>query len=208
MRCIVALLVLSLVAVNSWAQNKPGPQTLDEQIEQMLRQQFDRMDKNKDGNIDPEEAAKFFRGPNAKPAPELLNKPTGGGNPFADKNLLEPAKPEDKPGDKPANKPAAKPVVKPMDVQFFEAVDSNQDNLVSWEEYSTYFRTLYEAQFREYQKLMQEMHQLQQRMARATGAQLQAMRRQMSQLQQLQRRQLQQFQRQFGNPQFRRLPRR
>ncbi|GBD35511.1 hypothetical protein HRbin36_00623 [bacterium HR36] len=204
MRWVFVVVVTLLVSTDVWAQNKPGPRTYDEQIQQLLRQQFDKMDKNKDGNIDPEEAAKFFRGPNAKPAPELMNKPAGGGNPFADKNLLEPAKPEEKP----SNKPVAKAIVKPMDVQFFEAVDTNQDGLVSWEEYYTYFESLYETQLQEYQKLAQQMRQLQQQMARASGNQLRALQRQMSHLQQLQRRHLGQLSRQFANPQFRRLPRR
>lgn len=211
MRWLAASIMLTLVASGVWAQNKPAPnkpglRSFDEQIEQMLRQQFDRMDKNKDGNIDPEEAAKFFLGPQAKPAPELMEKPAGS-NPFADKNLLEQPKPEDKPGDKPANKPV-KPVVKPMDVQFFEAVDTNNDRLVSWEEYRTYFESVLEAQLQEYQKLMQQMRQLQQQMNRATGNELQLLRRQMAQLQRLQRAQWNQFARQFANPQFRRLPRR
>ncbi|MCS7015900.1 MAG: EF-hand domain-containing protein [Gemmatales bacterium] len=205
MRWLLVLGVFVLMSADSFGQNKPGIRSYDEQIDQMLRQQFDRIDKNKDGNIDPEEAAKHFRGPNAKPAPELMNRPTGAGNPFADKNILEPAKPENKPADKPGQLPA-KPVAKPMDVQFFEAVDTNHDNLVSWDEFYTYFEKLYEVQLQEYQKLMQQMRQLQQQMARASGNQLQVYRRQMANLQQLQRRQLDQFRRQLANPQFRRLP--
>jgi Ca2+-binding EF-hand superfamily protein len=185
------------------AQNKPNKPNagvqLHADIEQILRQQFDRMDKNKDGNIDPEEAAKHFRGPSAKPAPELLNKnQAGGGNPFNDKNLLEPQKPQDKPE---TNKPAYKPVVKPLDVQFFEAVDSNNDGLVSWDEFSSYFTKAYEEQIQEYQKVTQQMRQLQQRMLQAQRRQLPQFRRQMQYLERLQRQQLEQLRRMIAEMQ-------
>ncbi len=185
------------------AQNKPNKPNagvqLHADIEQILRQQFDRMDKNKDGNIDPEEAAKFFRGPSAKPAPELLNKnQAGGGNPFNDKNLLEPQKPQDKPE---TNKPAYKPVVKPLDVQFFEAVDSNNDGLVSWDEFSSYFTKAYEEQIQEYQKVTQQMRQLQQRMLQAQRRQLPQFRREMQYLERLQRQQLEQLRRMIAEMQ-------
>jgi len=186
---IVATLLLGLATLGQ-AQNKPnvGAFSLDAQIEQMLRQQFDRMDKNKDGSIDPEEAAKHFRGPNAKPATELMNKNQGTG----DNPLLEPQKPEDKP----QNKPAYKPVAKPLDVQFFEAVDGNNDGLVSWEEFSSYFVHAYKDQIQEYQRVAQQMQQLQQRMRRVQGRQqVQQLRRQLSQLQQLERRQMEQLRR-------------
>jgi Ca2+-binding EF-hand superfamily protein len=192
------------------AQNKPNKPNagvqLHADIEQILRQQFDRMDKNKDGNIDPEEAAKFFRGPSAKPAPELLNKnQAGGGNPFNDKNLLEPQKPQDKPE---TNKPAYKPVVKPLDVQFFEAVDSNNDGLVSWDEFSSYFTKAYEEQIREYQRIMHEMQQLSQQLARARGQSArQQIQRQMHLLQQRRNSVTQHFHR-LGANGFPRLPRR
>ncbi|MCS7168408.1 MAG: EF-hand domain-containing protein [Gemmatales bacterium] len=204
---MLGLSMMMLLTAGAYGQNRGAPANYDEMIEQMLRQQFDRIDKNKDGNIDPDEAAKHFRGPNAKPAPELMNKASGAGNPFADKNLLEPTKPEDKPNDKPG-KPLAKPAVKPLDVQFFEALDTNSDNLVSWDEYYTYFEKLYEVQWQEYRKLMEQMRQLNQQMARASANQLQVLRRQMANLQQLQLRQLDQLRRQFANTQFRRLPRR
>jgi Ca2+-binding EF-hand superfamily protein len=185
------------------AQNKPNKPNagvqLHADIEQILRQQFDRMDKNKDGNIDPEEAAKHFRGPSAKPAPELLNKnQAGGGNPFNDKNLLEPQKPQDKPE---TNKPAYKPVVKPLDVQFFEAVDSNNDGLVSWDEFSSYFTRAYEEQIQEYQKVTQQMRQLQQRMLQAQRRQLPQFRREMQYLERLQRQQLEQLRRMIAEMQ-------
>jgi Ca2+-binding EF-hand superfamily protein len=182
------------------AQNKPNAGVqLHADIEQILRQQFDRMDKNKDGNIDPEEAAKHFRGPSAKPAPELLNKnQAGGGNPFNDKNLLEPQKPQDKPE---TNKPAYKPVVKPLDVQFFEAVDSNNDGLVSWDEFSSYFTKAYEEQIQEYQKVTQQMRQLQQRMLQAQRRQLPQFRREMQYLERLQRQQLEQLRRMIAEMQ-------
>jgi Ca2+-binding EF-hand superfamily protein len=182
------------------AQNKPNAGVqLHADIEQILRQQFDRMDKNKDGNIDPEEAAKHFRGPSAKPAPELLNKnQAGGGNPFNDKNLLESQKPQDKPE---TNKPAYKPVVKPLDVQFFEAVDSNNDGLVSWDEFSSYFTRAYEEQIQEYQKVTQQMRQLQQRMLQAQRRQLPQFRREMQYLERLQRQQLEQLRRMIAEMQ-------
>jgi Ca2+-binding EF-hand superfamily protein len=185
------------------AQNKPNKPNagvqLHADIEQILRQQFDRIDKNKDGNIDPEEAAKHFRGPSAKPAPELLNKnQAGGGNPFNDKNLLEPQKPQDKPE---TNKPAYKPVVKPLDVQFFEAVDSNNDGLVSWDEFSSYFTKAYEEQIQEYQKVTQQMRQLQQRMLQAQRRQLPQFRREMQYLERLQRQQLEQLRRMIAEMQ-------
>jgi hypothetical protein len=182
------------------AQNKPNAGVqLHADIEQILRQQFDRIDKNKDGNIDPEEAAKHFRGPSAKPAPELLNKnQAGGGNPFNDKNLLEPQKPQDKPE---TNKPAYKPVVKPLDVQFFEAVDSNNDGLVSWDEFSSYFTKAYEEQIQEYQKVTQQMRQLQQRMLQAQRRQLPQFRREMQYLERLQRQQLEQLRRMIAEMQ-------
>jgi Ca2+-binding EF-hand superfamily protein len=182
------------------AQNKPNAAVqLHADIEQILRQQFDRIDKNKDGNIDPEEAAKHFRGPSAKPAPELLNKnQAGGGNPFNDKNLLEPQKPQDKPE---TNKPAYKPVVKPLDVQFFEAVDSNNDGLVSWDEFSSYFTRAYEEQIQEYQKVTQQMRQLQQRMLQAQRRQLPQFRREMQYLERLQRQQLEQLRRMIAEMQ-------
>lgn len=185
------------------AQNKPNKPNagvqLHADIEQILRQQFDRIDKNKDGNIDPEEAAKHFRGPSAKPAPELLNKnQAGGGNPFNDKNLLEPQKPQDKPE---TNKPAYKPVVKPLDVQFFEAVDSNNDGLVSWDEFSSYFTKVYEEQIQEYQKVTQQMRQLQQRMLQAQRRQLPQFRREMQYLERLQRQQLEQLRRMIAEMQ-------
>jgi Ca2+-binding EF-hand superfamily protein len=182
------------------AQNKPNAGVqLHADIEQILRQQFDRIDKNKDGNIDPEEAAKHFRGPSAKPAPELLNKnQAGGGNPFNDKNLLEPQKPQDKPE---TNKPAYKPVVKPLDVQFFEAVDSNNDGLVSWDEFSSYFTRAYEEQIQEYQKVTQQMRQLQQRMLQAQRRQLPQFRREMQYLERLQRQQLEQLRRMIAEMQ-------
>lgn len=196
---VTALVVVTATLVA--AQNKPkNPNNqraqLDAQIEQILRQQFDRMDKNKDGNIDPEEAAQFFRGPNAKPAPELANRPQGAsGNPFDNKNLLEPQKPQDKPADKPADKPVAKPAAKPLDVQFFEALDSNNDGRVSWDEFSSYFTRAYEEQIQEYQKVAQQMRQLQQRMLQAERRQLPQLRREMQRLEQLQRRQLEQLRR-------------
>ncbi len=185
------------------AQNKPNKPNagvqLHADIEQILRQQFDRIDKNKDGNIDPEEAAKHFRGPSAKPAPELLNKnQAGGGNPFNDKNLLEPQKPQDKPE---TNKPAYKPVVKPLDVQFFEAVDSNNDGLVSWDEFSSYFTKAYEEQIQEYQRVTQQMRQLQQRMLQAQRRQLPQFRREMQYLERLQRQQLEQLRRMIAEMQ-------
>jgi Ca2+-binding EF-hand superfamily protein len=182
------------------AQNKPNAGVqLHADIEQILRQQFDRIDKNKDGNIDPEEAAKHFRGPSAKPAPELLNKnQAGGGNPFNDKNLLEPQKPQDKPE---TNKPAYKPVVKPLDVQFFEAVDSNNDGLVSWDEFFSYFTKAYEEQIQEYQKVTQQMRQLQQRMLQAQRRQLPQFRREMQYLERLQRQQLEQLRRMIAEMQ-------
>jgi Ca2+-binding EF-hand superfamily protein len=182
------------------AQNKPNAGVqLHADIEQILRQQFDRIDKNKDGNIDPEEAAKHFRGPSAKPAPELLNKnQAGGGNPFNDKNLLEPQKPQDKPE---TNKLAYKPVVKPLDVQFFEAVDSNNDRLVSWDEFSSYFTKAYEEQIQEYQKVTQQMRQLQQRMLQAQRRQLPQFRREMQYLERLQRQQLEQLRRMIAEMQ-------
>jgi hypothetical protein len=182
------------------AQDKPNAGVqLHADIEQILRQQFDRIDKNKDGNIDPEEAAKHFRGPSAKPAPELLNKnQAGGGNPFNDKNLLEPQKPQDKPE---TNKPAYKPVVKPLDVQFFEAVDSNNDGLVSWDEFSSYFTKAYEEQIQEYQKVTQQMRQLQQRMLQAQRRQLPQFRREMQYLERLQRQQLEQLRRMIAEMQ-------
>ncbi len=194
MRWLLAGTLVLIADTFVQAQNKPNAGVqLHADIEQILRQQFDRIDKNKDGNIDPEEAAKHFRGPNAKPAPELLNKNQGGGNPFNDKNLLEPQKPQDKPE---TNKPAYKPVVKSLDVQFFEAVDSNNDGLVSWEEFSSYFVNAYKDQIQEYQRVAQQMQQLQQRMRQVQGRQqVQQLRRQLSQLQQLERRQMEQLRR-------------
>jgi EF-hand domain pair len=89
-----------------------------------LRALFAEWDANRDGYLDPDELAKGFRGPDAKPAPADLVKAKGGTPP--------PAKSKDKPAGK---EHAAYP-----DHQFLVHVDQDGDGKVSRDEFVNWGR--------------------------------------------------------------------
>jgi len=191
----LAVLALGLVPALAMAQDqprKPGEKPsniqLTEQQKNALKQQFNRMDKDKDGYVDLTEAAKFFRGINAKPL-EAGVKQRAGDNPFDPANL------EQKPAEKPMTKPPAKPMVVFQDQLFFEACDANGDDKVSLEEYEAYTIRSMQEQARLIQQQQQQLQNLQRQLQQATQQQQQLLRQQMQQVQQ----QLQRLQQQQRN---------
>jgi hypothetical protein len=185
----LAVLVVALAPALSFAQpQKPGqkPPPLNAQQLLAVKQQFDKIDKDKDGFIDLTEAAKFFRGANAKPLDPGVKK---------NENPFDGAKPEEKPVEKPAEKPMAKPPAKPVrppqDQLFFEACDENGDDKVSFDEYKDHMAKAMDEQAKAMADYQKQMQDFQQKMRQANQQQQQQMQQQYQRMQQ-QYRQMQQ----------------
>jgi Ca2+-binding EF-hand superfamily protein len=110
----VLALVLSLAVGNAADEKgKKREKNIDPVLAQQLRAIFDQLDKDKDGYLDKAELAHAFRGPAAKPAPDI--EP-------ADDNDKKPAKPNN-------NTPVY------TDAVFLHTYDADKDDKLSFEEF-------------------------------------------------------------------------
>jgi hypothetical protein len=118
-RRISMLAVLALVATIATVQaddekkGKKREKNIDPMLAQQLRMVFDSIDRDKDGYLDKTELAHAFRGPTAKPAPDI-----------------EPADDDEK---KPVKMNPNTPVY--TDAVFLHTYDDNKDGKLSFDEF-------------------------------------------------------------------------
>lgn len=113
------------------------------QLENQLKAQFARSDRNKDGALDKEELAKTFRGPAAKPLPD---------NTDADPK-------------KPARPPTA-------DQLFLQTFDADKDGKVTFDEYKSGMAGVVEEFLDQQKQLEEQQHKLLEAQRKLSGGKL------------------------------------